>query len=226
MKNRHYRRWLVFAGCCLLLLAVSRAVTSSTAELVLNIARDAGDANGQPLVTPDCENSALKISPCQPVAATWLAHLNARAYVFADAFRAAGHEDAVTGAVLDCSLGIYYGRLTRDGTRWSRHAFAEACDGNFVQINEVRFDYRRAVRDEASADRAFFVAFLDGWGDVGPGCIPEKGYTILGNDIGCRPVMADNCGVIDWRERGADSQYASTYHLSFCQYSDFERAYE
>jgi hypothetical protein len=183
MKIRHYRRWLVFAGCCLLLLAISRTVVSSTAELVLTIAGEAGDANDEPLVTPDCENSTLKISPCQPVAATWLAHLNARAHIFADAFRAAGHEGEVTGAVLDCSLGISYGRKTRDGTRWSRHAFAEACDGTFVQVNDVRFDYRRAVRDEASADRAFFVAFLDGWGDVGPGCIPEKGYKILAHFV-------------------------------------------
>jgi hypothetical protein len=226
MKNRSFRRWLAFAAFFILLLAVSRTVISSSVELVLNSAGEAGDANGEPLVMPDCGNSALKIAPCQRVAATWLAHLNARAYVFVDAFRAAGYEDEVTSAVLDCKLGIYSGRKTRDGTRWSRHAFAEACDGNYVQVNDVRFDYRRAVRDEASADRAFFVAFLDGWADVGPGCIPEKGYTILGSDFGCRPVMADNCGVIDWRERGANSQYASTYHLSFCQYSDFERAYE
>lgn len=226
MKNRCYRRWFVFAAFLILELAVCRAVMSSTVELVLNIAGEAGDANGEPLVMPDCENSALKIAPCQRVAASWLTHLNERAYVFVDAFRAAGYEDEVTGVVLDCSLGIYSERKTREGVRWSRHAFAEACDGNSVRVNDVTFSYRRAVRDETSEDRAFFVTFLDGWADVGPGCIPEKGYTILGNDIGCRPVMADNCGVIDWRERGANSQYASTYHLSFCQYSDFERAYE
>lgn len=226
MKKRSYRRWFVFVAFFVLLFAVSRTVISSTVELMLTIAGDAGDANGEPLVMPDCENSALKIAPCQRVAASWLAHLNERAYVFADAFRAAGYVDEVKSAVLDCSLGLYSPRKTREGTRWSRHAFAEACDGNSVRINDVTFSYRRAVRDETSADRTFFVAFLDGWGDVGPGCVPEKGYTILGNEIGCRPIMADNCGVIDWRERGADSQYGSTYHLSFCQYSDFERAYE
>jgi hypothetical protein len=226
MKKRLYRRSFVFIAFFVLLLAVSRAAISSTAELVLTIAGEAGDANGELLVKPACENSALKISPCQPVAASWLAHLNERAYIFVDAYRAAGHEGEVTGAVLDCSLGMFSDRMTREGIRMSRHAFAEACDGNFVRVNDVTFSYRRAVRDDASADRAFFVTFLDGWGDVGPGCIPEKGYTILGNEIGCRPVMADNCGVIDWRERGMNSQYANTYHLSFCQYSDFDRAYE
>ncbi|MBX2806560.1 MAG: hypothetical protein KTR19_11360 [Hyphomicrobiales bacterium] len=226
MKNRSYRRWPVFVAFFVVLIAIGSAVLSSTVELALGSGGGAGNANGEPLVMPDCENSAVKISPCQRVAASWLAHLNARAYAFVDAFRSAGYEDDVTNVVLDCSLGVLSRRKTRDGGRWSRHAFAEACDGNRVRVNDVTFSYRRAVRDETSVDRAFFVTFLDGWADVGPGCIPEKGYTILGNEIGCRPIMADNCGVIDWRERGANSQYGSTYHLSFCQYSDFERAYE
>lgn len=226
MKKRLYRRWFASLICLFVALSVSRASISANVELVLTVAAKAADANGEPLVMPDCENSALMISPCQRVAASWLAHLNERAYVFIDAYRAAGHEEEVASAVLDCSAGIYSPRMTREGIRLSRHAFGEACDGNFIRVNDVTFSYRRAVRDETSPDRAFFVAFLDGWGDVGPGCVPEKGYTILGNEIGCRPVMADNCGVIDWRERGMDSQYARTYHLSFCQYSDFERAYE
>ncbi len=199
---------------------------SGPIELVLKVARPAGEANGEPLVLPDCVGSALKISPCQLVAATWLAHLNSRAQTFVNAYRAAGYEDEVTSATLDCSLGILNSRMTRDGTRISRHAFGEACDGNAVRINDVTFSYRRAVTDENSVDRRFFVAFLDGWGELGPGCIPEKGYTIFGSRVDCRPVMVDNCGVIDWRERGANSQYGATYHLSFCQYSNFERGYE
>lgn len=202
------------------------AQTSEPVDLTLKIAREAGEANGQPLVQPDCDNSALRIRPCQRVAATWLAHLNSRAQAFIDAYRAAGHEDDVVSIVLDCSLGMLNNRRTRAGVRTSRHAYAEACDGNAVVVNDIAFSYRRAARDEESVDHKFFTVFLDGWGEVGPGCIPEKGYTIFGNDIGCRPVWADNCGVIDWRERGPGSQYGMTYHLSFCQYSDLERAYE
>ncbi len=108
----------------------------------------------------------------------------------------------------------------------SRHAYGEACDGNSVRVNKVAFRYRHAVTDKASPDRLFFVELLDAWGEVGPGCVPEKGYTVFGVEIGCRPILADNCGVIDWRERGARSQYGHTYHLSYCYYSDPERAYE
>lgn len=230
MINRDLIRFLPALACLGLAgaMAIAGAAEPDAApvELSLKVASEAGDANGEPLVLPDCANSALKIAPCQRVAASWLAHLNSRTQIFVDAYRAAGYEDDVTSVVLDCSLGIFNNRKTRAGTRISRHAYAEACDGNAVQVNDVTFNYRRAVRDEASQDRAFFITFLDGWGEIGPGCVPEKGYKLWGQDIGCRPILADNCGVIDWRERGTNSQYSSTYHLSFCQYSNFERAYE
>ena len=160
------------------------------------------------------------------MATTWVNHLNSRASVFADAYRAAGYTDTINRIVLDCSAGIVANRPTRKGARRSRHAYGEACDGSAVTVNKVKFSYRRAVTTKNSRDRRFFVTFLDGWGEIGPGCVPEKGYVVFGYEVGCRPVVADNCGVIDWRERGRMSQYGRTYHLSFCLYTDTARAYE
>lgn len=205
---------------------VGDATPSKAADLVLKIAGDGGTANGEPLVLPDCASSNLRIVPCRRVARSWLKHLNSKADAFVQAYRAAGHDDEVTGVVLDCSAGIYSNRKTRRGIRKSRHAYGEACDGNSVQVNDVRFRYRHAVTYKGSPDRLFFVALLDAWGQSGPGCVPEKGYKLFGVEIGCRPILADNCGVIDWRERGAKSQYGRTYHLSYCRYGDAERAYE
>lgn len=207
-----------------LILALSVGPVSGT-ELMLASAGSAGTARGEPLVRPDCANSPLKIDPCQPVAQTWLDHLNSRGYAFQAGFAAAGHTGVVTSAVLDCSFGIRNNRTTRLGGRWSRHAYAEACDGDKVTVNGVTFDYQRAVRDAASPDRAFFVAFLDNWGMTGPGCDPRQPTTIMGWEINCTPIV-DNCGVIDWRERGVKSQYGQSYHLSYCYLTDLERAYE
>ncbi|MGI9522242.1 MAG: hypothetical protein ACR2PG_11390 [Hyphomicrobiaceae bacterium] len=220
---------LIFIRMHLLILAISTATPSSHAwGTVLKLAesRTAGTAYGQTLVIPDCGGSNLKISPCQRVARSWLNHLNARASAFAKAFSAAGHDRVVTHAVLDCSAGILADRKTRRGMRRSRHAYGEACDGSFITVNNIRFEYRRAVLDKNSSDRRFFVAFLDAWADIGPGCVPEKGYQVLGVAVHCRPIVADNCGVIDWRERGIRSQYGRTYHLSYCYYTDPKRAYE
>ena len=205
---------------------VLSALPVAASELSLQKAGRAGIANGERLVMPDCAGSTLKIAPCQRVAETWLAHLNSRAQGFVDAYRAAGYEDEVTTAVLDCSAGIYSNRKTRLGVRKSRHAYGEACDGSAVTVNGTKFSYRRAVVDPDSVDRRFFVSFLDSWGEIGPGCVPERGFVFMGVRTDCRPVLADNCGVIDWRERGAKSQYGSTYHLSYCYYTDTERAYE
>ncbi len=214
-------------GICAFLFAPLVSVFPAPADsLHLAIKSDAGYASGEPLALPDCANSSLKIKPCGRVAKSWLTHLNSRADAFVAAYRAAGHDDEVTSAILGCGAGIYNPRKTRKGIRNSRHAYAEACDGSKIEVNGVKFSYRRAVRDATGADRKFFVTFLDAWGEVGPGCVPEKGYHVFGVEIGCRPVMADNCGVIDWRERGAKSQYGNTYHLSFCLYTDTQRAYE
>ncbi len=215
---------IIVTGFVLPILAVTNQ--ASGAELVLRSLQPAGSANGEPQVLPDCANSALKISPCQRVAKSWLRHLNGRAPAFVNAFRAAGYKDKVHIVVLDCSAGIFNNRKTIGGYRNSRHAYGEACDGSFVRVNAITFRYRKAVTDKESQDRRFFVAFLDGWGDLGPGCIPEKGYKVLGLNVGCRPILVDNCGVIDWRERGPRSQYGSTYHLSFCNYANPARAYE
>lgn len=224
MTNRsiYLVAWLVFGAFGL----VGSATPSVAADLVLKVARDAGATNGEPLVLPDCANSNLRIAPCQPVARSWLEHLNSRAEAFVKAYHAAGHDDDVTSVVLDCSKGIYSNRMTRRGMRKSRHAYSEACDGNYIQVNDNRFRYRRAVTDKLSTDRLFFVKFLDAWGTPGPGCVPERGYKVFGIEIGCRPILADNCGVIDWRERGARGQYGRTYHLSYCHYGDAQRAYE
>lgn len=205
------------------LLGVGSADAQS---LTLKIAGGAGNANGEPLVKPDCAGSAVRIQPCGRVAATWVRHLNSRIGAFISGYRAAGYSDQVTSIVLDCGSGIFANRATRKGQRKSRHAYGEACDGSFVQVNSVRFSYRRAVRKSRSQDRKFFIAFLDGWGDIGPGCRPKKGASILGYNVGCELIPVDNCGVIDWRERGRLSQYGSTYHLSYCYYTDPERAYE
>lgn len=205
---------------------ISAATPSDAATLALGIARHAGHASGEPLVKPDCANSSLKIVPCQRVARSWLEHLNSRAQAFVQAYRAVGYRDEITEIVLDCSTGIYSDRKARSGVRNSRHAYAEACDGNSVRVNSVTFRYRRAVTHKDSPDRKFFVQLLDAWGEIGPGCIPQKGYAVSGVELSCRPILVDNCGVIDWRERGAKSQYGHTYHLSYCYYSDPERAYE
>lgn len=185
-----------------------------------------GFANGAPQVIPDCANSNLKIAPCHRIARSWIRHLNSRAGAFVAAYRAAGYRDQVRSAVLDCSSGIFNNRKSREGTRNSRHAYGEACDGSYVKVNGVTFSYRRAVTNPGSKDRTFFVSFLDGWGTPGPGCIPDKNYRVLGMKVGCRPVVSDNCGVIDWRERGAAGPYGHTYHLSYCNYGNLERAYE
>lgn len=214
---------LFLTGCCAVFWAGSGSTQAK--ELVLKEARSAGAANGEPLVIPDCAGSALKIKPCQRVARTWLAHLNSRAQAFVNAYRAAGYQDPVNSVTLDCSLGIYNPRRSRLGVRKSRHAFAEACDGNSVWINDVHFPYREAVKQPGPI-RRFYVTLLDAWGETGPGCIPEKGYTVMGIQLDCRPIPFDNCGVIDWRERGANSQYGHSYHLSYCYYTDPERAYE
>lgn len=211
--------------------AIAGALSSigSVAEaqsLELKVAGRAGYANGERLVKPDCANSTVRITPCGRVAATWVRHLNSRIGAFISGYRAAGFTDPVTRIVLDCSSGIFADRPTRKGQRKSRHAYGEACDGRFVQVNSVRFEYRRAVRRRRGNDRKFFLAFLDGWGDIGPGCRPKKGAKILGYDVGCELIPVDNCGVIDWRERGRLSQYGSTYHLSYCYYTDPARAYE
>jgi len=200
--------------------------SASADRLRLGARSSAGYASGEALVQPDCANSNLKIKPCGRVARSWLNHLNSRAHAFAAAYRAAGYGDNVASATLGCGAGIYNPRKTRKGIRNSRHAYAEACDGSMVRVNGIKFSYRKAVRQAGSPDRKFFVSLLDAWGEVGPGCVPEKGYHVFGVEIGCRPVMADNCGVIDWRERGAKSQYGSTYHLSFCLYTNTQRAYE
>lgn len=209
-----------------LAMVVAVALCSQARALELKIARTAGAANGEVLVLPDCANSNLRIAPCQRAARSWVNYLNSKAQIFVQAYRAAGHNDDVSEVVLDCSAGIYNNRKTRKGIRNSRHAYGEACDGKSVRVNSVTFSYRRAVTDAASPDRRFFVSFLDGWGVAGPGCVPEKGYVAFGYEIGCRPVLTDNCGVIDWRERGAKSQYGHTYHLSYCYYTDPARAYE
>ena len=195
-------------------------------SLSLKIAGSAGYANGERLVKPDCAGSAVRIKPCGRVAATWVRHLNSRIGAFISGYRAAGYSDQVTSIILDCSSGILADRATRKGQRKSRHAYGEACDGSFVTVNSVKFAYRRAVRKKRSKDRKFFLAFLDGWGDIGPGCRPKKGASILGYNVGCELIPVDNCGVIDWRERGRLSQYGSTYHLSYCYYTDPLRAYE
>ena len=196
-------------------------------ELELVVSRSAGTVNNQPLVVPDCANSTLKIAPCQRVAQSWVDHLNARAGAFVAGYRAAGFTDDVTSVTLDCSAGIIAKRKTRKGKRNSRHAYGEACDGKSVTVNGTTFQYRRAVTDEASPDRRFFTVMLDGWGDVGPGCIPEKGYVVMGFEFGCRPVLVDNCGVIDWRERGAQKPVRpAPITCRICLYTDPERAYE
>lgn len=218
-------RTLGIALLSLLLSGGAPGLTASALELGIKRA-DAGYANGEVLVQPDCAGSSLKIKPCGRVARSWLNHLNSRSGSFVAAYRAAGYDDEVTSAVLGCGAGIYSPRKSRQGVRNSRHAYAEACDGSWIWVNGVKFSYRRAVRDAASIDRRFFVTFLDSWGEVGPGCVPEKGFQMFGLTTDCRPVVADNCGVIDWRERGANSQYGSTYHLSFCYYTDTNRAYE
>jgi len=202
------------------------SMASAGGDFRLAIKSLAGKANGEQLVIPDCAASRLKISPCGKIARSLLKHLNSRAHAFALGYQAAGYSDAVVSAVLDCGQGIYNPRRSRGGIRNSRHAYAEACDGDKISVNGHTFHYTRAVHNPSSPDRRFFVAFLDAWGTVGPGCIPAKGYAVAGFKVGCRPVMMDNCGVIDWRERGSRSQYASTYHLSYCLYSDPNRAYE
>jgi len=211
----------IFIAALLSFQAVARA-----GDFRLAIHSYAGDANGEQLVQPDCARSKLKIKPCARVARSLLKHMNSRAHAFAMGYRAAGYTDVISVAVLDCSAGIYNPRKTRSGKRNSRHAYAEACDGSAVRVNNRTFSYRRAVNNPASPDRRFFVAFLNAWGTTGPGCIPQPGYKIAGIKIGCRPVFMDNCGVIDWRERGRRSQYGSTYHLSFCRYISVTRAYE
>lgn len=226
MGGRRWQRLIVAMGGAISLAIAMLASASSAADLRLRILRTAGTANGEVLVIPDCATSPLKISPCSRVARSWVNHLNSRAVIFVDAYRAAGYSDAVTSVKLSCSAGILAKRKTRKGQRNSRHAYGEACDGNAVTVNGVKFSYRRAVTDAGSKDRKFFVTFLDGWGDVGPGCLPDKDYEVMGVQVGCRPILADNCGVIDWRERGPKSQYGFTYHLSYCFYSDPERAYE
>lgn len=222
------RGWqsVIAQTCTLAAALIMLTLPALSAELRMRILRTAGVANGETLVIPDCATSPLTISPCSRVARSWVKHLNSRAIAFADGYRAAGFSDAITSVKLDCSSGILARRKTRKGQRKSRHAYGEACDGNAVTINGTKFSYRRAVTDAGSRDRKFFVTFLDGWGDVGPGCVPDKDYEVMGMQVGCRPVLADNCGVIDWRERGRRSQYAHTYHLSYCFYSDPERAYE
>ncbi|MEM8974883.1 MAG: hypothetical protein AAGD43_22720 [Pseudomonadota bacterium] len=205
---------------------ISTTSASGAQSLSLKVAGRAGHANGERLVKPDCANSTVRITPCGRVAATWVRHLNSRIGAFISGYRAAGYTDEVTSILLDCSSGIYSDRATRKGQRKSRHAFGEACDGNFVRINSVTFEYRTAVRKRRSQERKFFIAFLDGWGDIGPGCRPKKGAKIFGYDVGCELIPVDNCGVIDWRERGRLSQYGSTYHLSYCYYTDPLRAYE
>ncbi len=214
------------AGWVVVLAVLAAASTARATDLRLLAGRPAGTANGQALVMPDCQSSSLKIAPCQRVARSWLDHLNARADAFVDAYRAAGYHGPVTSVVLDCSSGILNNRRTRKGQRTSRHGYGEACDGNQVRVNDVTFRYRRAVTDKGSADRRFFQSLLDAWGEVGPGCVPSRGYIMMGMNVGCKPVLLDNCGVIDWRERGSNSQYGHTYHLSFCYYTDPQRAYE
>ena len=207
-------------------VALACASMANASDFGLSIKSRAGHANGEPMVLPDCAGSKLKISPCRRVARSWLKYLNSRAHAFALGYQAAGYGDAIVSAVLDCSAGIYNPRKTRNGIRNSRHAYGEACDGNKITVNDQTFSYVQAVYDAESPDRRFFVAFLDAWGTVGPGCLPDKNYVVMGVNVGCRPVKADNCGVIDWRERGKDSQYGSTYHLSYCLYSNSNRAYE
>lgn len=216
--------WVSVSLAAVILLA-GHGNAEQAVSLQLKIAGKAGQARGEPLVRPDCEASNLKIYPCQPVAATWLNHLNSRGFAFQAGFAASGQPGVVTSAVLDCSLGIRNDRTTRSGGRFSRHAYGEACDGDKVTVNGITFDYRRAVRDAESPDRAFFVAFLDNWGVTGPGCDPRKPITLMGWKLNCTPIV-DNCGVIDWRERGARSQYGKSYHLSYCYLTDFKRAYE
>jgi len=209
-----------------MLLAFTAPASANSGDFVLAIKSHVGHANGEPLVIPDCKGSRLKIKPCGRVSRSWLKHLNSRVHAFADAYRAAGNQDAVVSATLHCGSGMYSPRKTRQGTRKSRHSYAEACDGNKISVNGKTFDYQRAVNEPKSSDRRFFVAFLDAWGTIGPGCMPDKNYTVLGVNVGCRPIVADNCGVIDWRERGKNTQYGKTYHLSYCIYTDPARAYE
>ncbi len=226
MAWHRVRRWVGGWAAVLALLLAAAAACQAAGGLHLKVRSSAGYANGEPLVMADCAGSSLKIKPCSRVARSWLNHLNSRAHAFGDAYRAAGFSDPVTSATLGCEAGIYSPRKTRQGNRNSRHAYGEACDGSAVWVNGRQFDYRAAVRNAGSIDRKFFVSFLDAWGEIGPGCVPQKGYTVFGVEVGCRPIMSDNCGVIDWRERGPKSQYASTYHLSFCLYTNVERAYE
>lgn len=195
-------------------------------SLSLRVSGGAGNANGEPLVKPDCAGSNVRIKPCGRVAASWVRHLNSGIGAFISGYRAAGYTDQVTSIELGCGAGILANRATRKGQRKSRHAYGEACDGSKVRVNSVTFNYRTAVRKKRSVDRKFFIAFLDGWGDIGPGCRPKKGGKIFGYNVGCELIPVDNCGVIDWRERGRFSQYGSTYHLSYCFYTDPVRAYE
>ncbi len=226
MKQGSAHKFYLSLAFVITALLPSKVLANLGDDFRLAIHSYAGDANGEQLVQPDCARSKLKIKPCSRVARSFLKHMNTRAHAFALGYRAAGYEDAVVSAVLDCGKGIYNPRKTRDGIRNSRHAYAEACDGSVVRVNGRTFSYRRAVHKPESPDRRFFVAFLDAWSTTGPGCVPQRGYQIAGVKIDCRPVMIDNCGVIDWRERGRRSQYASTYHLSFCRYIDPARAYE
>jgi len=235
LASRHTPRLLEVRALGAWLLAVffggivwgipAAAEDAEVPELVLKVAAEAGEAYGEALVKPDCAGSALTIAPSLVVAQSWLDYLNSRVPAFEAGYAAAGYTEPVTSARLGCRLGIGADRMTRSGNRRSRHAYYEACDGNRVSVNGAVFDYRRAVRQPDSPDRAFFVAFLDNWGVLAPGCDPRTPSTFMGWDLNCTPII-DNCGVIDWRERGANSQYGQSYHLSYCYLTDPERSYE
>ena len=164
--------------------------------------------NGEPQIVPDCSSSNLKIKPCASISLNLFHLINSKAQCFSKGYAETQESrEPATMVTLSCEIGLYSERRTRLGGRWSQHRYRRACDGDYIQVNSTRFEYRSAVlaakrkNPRSNHHYRFFTTFLDCWGTAGPGTAPDGSI-----------VFDRNRGVRDWREDPAG--HSGHFHLS------------